>query len=285
MKIVVTGSLGNISQPLAISLVAKGHDVTVVSSNAAKSEAIIAVGATPAIGSLEDGAFLLQTFAGADAVYCMIPFSMTEPDQSGYFSRIANNYVQAINANNIKRVINLSGWAAEVIKDSSAEAFFNHFPADVAVTHLRPGSFYSNFYNYIGMIRTYGMIMSNYGGDDIIAFVAPEDIADVVVEELETPAAGIKIRYVASDELTCNEAAHILGTAIGKPDLQWPALSSEQVQQGMEMMGMPKALAAMLVEMQAAQHTGEVQKKYFENRPVLGKRKLKDFAPLFAAAY
>ncbi|SFW67741.1 NmrA family NAD(P)-binding protein [Chitinophaga sancti] len=285
MKIIVTGSLGNISKPLAISLIAKGHDVTVISSDAGKASTITALGADPAIGSLEDGEFVNETFAGADAVYCMIPFSMTEPDQLGYFSRIANNYTEAIKANHIKRVINLSGWAAEVIKDHSAEAFFNHF-SDVAVTHLRPGSFYSNFYGFIGMIKTYGMIMSNYGGDDLIAFVSPEDIADVVVEELEMPAStGVKIRYVASDELTCNEAAHILGTAIGKPDLQWPALPSEQVQQGMEMMGMPKELAAMLVEMQAAQHTGEIQTKYFEHRPVLGKRKLKDFAPLFAAAY
>ncbi|WP_343675237.1 NAD(P)H-binding protein [Chitinophaga sp.] len=284
MKIIVTGSLGNISKPLAVLLVEKGHDVTIVSSDASKAGTISSLGAKPAIGSLEDGAFLQETFKGADAVYCMIPFNMAEQDQLGYFTRIADNYVQAIQANNIKRVINLSGWAAAVIKDNSTEGFFNNLP-DVSVTHLRPGSFYSNFYGLIGMIRTYGMIMSNYGGDDLIAFVAPEDIADVVVEELETSVQGIKIRYVASDELTCNEAAHILGTAIGKPDLQWQALPADQVQQGMEMMGMPKELAAMLVEMQAAQHTGEVQKKYFEHRPVLGKRKLKDFAPLFAAAY
>ncbi|WPV65723.1 NAD(P)H-binding protein [Chitinophaga sp. LS1] len=284
MKIIVTGSLGNISKPLAILLIEKGHDVTVISSDAAKAETIIALGAKPAIGSLEDTIFIQETFKGADAVYCMIPFNMAEQDQLGYFTRIANNYVQAIQANNIKRVINLSGWAAEVIKDHSAEGFFNDLK-DVSVTHLRPGSFYSNFYGFIGMIKTYGMIMSNYGGDDMIAFVAPEDIADVVVEELETPSQGIKIRYVASDELTCNEAAHILGTAIGKPDLQWPALPAEQVQQGMEMMGMPKDLAAMLVAMQQAQHSGEIQEKYFQQRPVLGKRKLKDFAPLFAAAY
>ncbi|WP_343691809.1 NAD(P)H-binding protein [Chitinophaga sp.] len=284
MKVVVTGSLGNISKPLTISLIEKGYDVTVISSDAGKAAAIAALGAKPAIGSLEDGAFLSATFKGADAVYCMIPFNMTAPDQFAYFSNIATNYVAAIKVNGIKRVINLSGWAAEVMKEHNAERYFNNL-SDVNVTHLRPGAFYSNFYGFAGMIKTYGMIVSNYGGDDLIAFVAPEDIADVVVEELEMPAQGIKIRYVASDELTCNDAARILGTAIGKPDLQWPALPSAQVQQGLESMGMPKDLATMLVAMQAAQHTGEVQERYFAHRPVLGKRKLKDFAPLFAAAY
>ena len=33
MKILVTGSLGNIGKPLTKELVAKGHTVTVVSSN------------------------------------------------------------------------------------------------------------------------------------------------------------------------------------------------------------------------------------------------------------
>ena len=37
MKYVVTGSLGNISKPLAEKLVAAGHDVTVVSSKAEKA--------------------------------------------------------------------------------------------------------------------------------------------------------------------------------------------------------------------------------------------------------
>lgn len=284
MKIVVTGSLGNIGKPLTIALVEKGYRVMVISSDSEKAAAITALGATPAIGSLEDGPFLTATFNGADAVYCMIPFNMTAPDQFAYFSRIATNYVAAVKANGIRRVIHLSGWAAVVMKDHNAERFFNNL-SDVNVTHLRPGAFYSNFYGFTGMIKTYGMIMSNYGGDDLIAFVAPEDIADVVVEELEAPVQGVKIRYVASDELTCNEAARILGAAIGKPDLQWPALPSAQVQQGLESMGMPKDLATMLVQMQEAQHTGEIQEAYFAHRPVLGERKLKDFASLFAAAY
>lgn len=33
MNIVITGSLGNISKPFATELIAKGHSVTVISSN------------------------------------------------------------------------------------------------------------------------------------------------------------------------------------------------------------------------------------------------------------
>ena len=50
MKLVVTGSLGNISKPLTRILVEKGHDVTVISKDAEKVGQIEAVGAKAAIG-------------------------------------------------------------------------------------------------------------------------------------------------------------------------------------------------------------------------------------------
>jgi D-arabinose 1-dehydrogenase-like Zn-dependent alcohol dehydrogenase len=73
MKVIVTGSLGNISKPLTKELVQKGHHVTVISSNKEKQPDIEALGATAAIGSLEDVDCLVSTFTGADAVYTMVP--------------------------------------------------------------------------------------------------------------------------------------------------------------------------------------------------------------------
>ena len=45
MKITITGSLGNISKPLTIELVQKGHAVTVISSNPERQKQIEALGA------------------------------------------------------------------------------------------------------------------------------------------------------------------------------------------------------------------------------------------------
>lgn len=49
MKIIITGSLGHISKPLAIGLVKQGHSVTVISSNADKQKDIEAISAIAAI--------------------------------------------------------------------------------------------------------------------------------------------------------------------------------------------------------------------------------------------
>ena len=284
MKIVVTGSLGNISKPLTQELVQKGHSVTVISSNAERQKDIEALGAKAAIGSLENPEFIATAFTGADAVYCMMPFNFKEVDQKKYFQKIGDNYVQSINHTGTKRAVFLSGWTADMVSLYNITDMLAQL-SSIAVAELRPGSFYTNMYGYIDMIKDKGAIMANYGGEDRIAFVSPNDIATVAAEELTTPFQGRKIRYIASEELTCNEAAGILGEAIGKPDLKWITLTDEQMQNGLIQSGIPLKLAEDLVGMQAAMHSGIIFENYMRNRPVLGKIKLKDFAKDFAGVY
>src|SRR6185295_17137115 len=103
MKIIVTGSLGHISRPLAEQLLQKGHSVTVISSNPEKQEDIEALGAKAAIGTMEDIDFLTTTFTGADAVYCMMPpRQLSEPNYSLYGRRIGGKYAAAIRQSGIR---------------------------------------------------------------------------------------------------------------------------------------------------------------------------------------
>ncbi|MEJ7740706.1 MAG: NAD(P)H-binding protein [Chitinophagaceae bacterium] len=109
MKVILTGSLGNISKPLTKELVQKGHTVTVISSNREKRTDIETLGATAAVGSLDDVNFLVATITGADAMYCMIPPNyLTEPDLIAYYRIIGSNYAQAIQGSGVKRVVHLS---------------------------------------------------------------------------------------------------------------------------------------------------------------------------------
>ena len=305
MKIIVTGSLGNISLPLTKILIARGHGVTVVSSDPEKQAAIANLGAIPAIGSIADVKFLTGTFKGADAVYAMIPLSFTEPDLGGYMHRIAQNYAQALKEAGTKRVVLLSGWAADLVKGENLEHVLDGL--DASVTIMRPGAFYTNFYQSIDLIKGKGVIgkfltlrysglwalltgktgllMGNYGGDDRIVFVSPTDIADAVAEELELMPKEKTIRYAGSEEMTCNEAAKIIGGAVGKPWLKWVLLSDKEMMQGLKMAKLPDKLAETLVEMQAVMHSGKTLENFHRNKPKMGKVKLADFAKEFAAAY
>src|SRR6185437_5628420 len=119
MKIVITGSLGHISKPLTQELIQKGHSVTVISSKSEKQKDIEALGATAAIGTIEDVGFLTGTFTGADAVYTMIPpGNILGPnlDLRAQIHQIANDYKQAIEQSSVKRVVQLSSIGAHMDK-------------------------------------------------------------------------------------------------------------------------------------------------------------------------
>ena len=299
MKIIVTGSLGHISKPLTEELVGKGHSVTVISSKAERQKDIERLGAKAAIGTMADADFLAATFTGADAVYVMEalgPGSYNDPnlDIMAAFSKLGNNYKQAIQPSGVKRVVHLSSIGAHTDQGNGLLAFhyyvekiLNQLPSDVGITFMRPVGFYQNLLGFIPAIKTQGMIVSNYGGDDKKPWVSPIDIAAAVAEEITTPFAGRKVRYVASEEITCNEIASILGTAIGKPDLKWIVISDEQLLKGMIAAGMNPRIAAGLVEMNASGRTrsGKLYEDYNRNRPILGKVKVKDFAKEFAVVY
>lgn len=296
MKITITGSLGHISKPLTEKLIQQGHEITLISSNPEKEADIKALGAKPAIGSLEDLIFLTGAFTGADAVYTMVPpnnYFDHSLDLLAYYRRLGGNYARAIVKSGVKRVVNLSTIGAHLKQGSGIligahdiEHMLNDLSPEIAVTHMRPTSFYYNLYGYVDMIKKEGLIAVNYGSEALIPWVAPTDIAAAVAEEIATPLTGRKIRYVASEELTGNEVARILGAAIEKPDLKWVIVSDEQTQQGLEAIGMNPDIAAGLVEMYASLHSGSLSEDYYRNRPaVMGKVKMSDFAVEFAAAF
>lgn len=291
MKIIVTGSLGNISRPLASKLLNAGHEVTVISSTQERRTAIEALGATAAIGDVEDRQFLTLTFSGADAVYCMVPPNFFEADQVAYYERIASSYADALAAAGVQRVVHLSSYGAHlsegtgIIKGSyKAEQIFNGL-SGINLTHVRPSYFFYNLLGFIPMIKSAGFIGTVYGTEDRLPMVAPEDIAALIAAEVVQMDSTNKVRYVTSDERSCNEIASVLGQAIGKADLKWRILPEEQVFRMLVDNGVDEGLANSLVELANATHSG-ILREDFDQQPVqLGKLRLEDFAEVFNSVY
>lgn len=135
------------------------------------------------------------------------------------------------------------------------------------------------------MIKNAGFIGSVYGSDDKLALVSPKDIATAVAEELQLSANTKPIRYVSSDDRTCDEIATVLGKAIGKPDLEWYVLPKAQVLESLVKNGVPEHFASNLVELGEAIHSGVLREKFEQNLPEFGEVKLEDFARDFAKAF
>ena len=291
MKIVITGSLGNISKPLTETLVKAGHQVTVISSNANRADEIKALGATAAIGSVEDVNFLTDAFKGADAVYAMVPPNFGASRWKKWIASIGQNYAGAITANGIKKIVHLSSIGAH-LEDGTGpvtgihrvEEIYNKLDG-VAVKHLRPGFFYTNFYANVDMIKHAGIIGSNWGADTAMVLVHPTDIAVAAAEELQSDITGKSVRYVASDEKTSAEIAKVLGTAIGKPELPWIEFSDADNIAGAVGAGLPEEVATNYTEMGVSVRTGKMFEDYYQHKPTLSKVKLADFAQEFKHAF
>lgn len=293
MNYVITGGAGNISKPIVEGLLAKKQNVTVVSRNKENISSLIEAGAKEAIGSVEEQSFVTTAFAGADAVYLIIPPNFAATDWFAYQQKVADNYVQAIQQNGIKKVVVLSSIGAHMRKGAGPVDALGYLEAElekleeVDALFLRPSYFMYNLFNMIPLIKNMNIMGSNFGNtDEKLALVHTKDIAEVAVEALLALSfSGKAIRYIAGDEKHPTEIAALLSEAIGKPGIPWVPFTDEQSLQGMLGAGLAATFAEGYTTLGTAIRSGEMQRDYFEKRTTLTKTKLRDFLPEFAAVY
>ena len=293
MKITITGSLGNIGRPLAKELIAAGHELTIISSSEDRKKEIMDLGAIAAIGSISDQAFLTKAFAGADAVYSMTPPNMGGQNVVLNTSKAGKALAAAVQQSKVKRVVMLSSIGAELAEGTGPiaglhpiEQYFNALEG-VAVTILRAGYFYTNFYNDVPLIKGMGIIGSNFSADTFLPLAHPRDIAAAIGRELQTTAAtGKDLQYVISDYRSAADVAAAIGTAIEKQELPWIEFTDQQLSEGMAQAGLPAEIAALYIEMGNALGADKLQKDFLAaGAPVNGSIRLEDFAKEFAAEF
>ena len=285
MNYVITGSIGHISKPIVEGLVKAGHSVTVITSKAENAAKIETLGAKPAVGSVEDTDFVTQAFAGADAVYLMIPPKWGVTDWRGFQNEVADNYIAAIKTNAVPYVVMLSSIGAHMGNGAGpVDGLYDLEQKlktidDLNVKVLRPSYFMYNLFGMVGMVKGMGMMGSNFG-DDKVVLVHTSDIAEAALQNLmNLDFTGNQIQYIASDERTGAEIATVLGEAVGKPETPWIVFSDEQSKQGILQAGLNEEIATGYTTMGKSIRNGTMQEDYFANRPAsLGKVKLEEFA-------
>jgi uncharacterized protein YbjT (DUF2867 family) len=120
-----------------------------------------------------------------------------------------------------------------------------------------------------------------------MAMIATRDIADVAACALKARDwTGVVVRELLGPrDLTYAEATRILGTRIGKPDLEYVQLSYANFEAALVQAGLSPDFAALYAEMARAFNDGRV-------KPVEGRRsenttptRFEDFAETLARAY
>ena len=295
MKYIITGAAGHISGPLTEKLLEANHEVTLIGRDAGKLEKYRENGAKIAAGSVDDAAFLEGVFRGADAAYLMIPQNPETDDFRGFQQRVAENYVQALKTNGIKKVVVLSSIGAHMGKGAGPvdgvaylEQIITRELPSVDVVFLRPSYFFYNLFQQAGLIKNMNIMGGNFNfTDEKMVLTHTSDIVVVAFEQLNNlDFTGKTVKYIASDERSTEEIREELAKASGKPETPWIQFSDEQAYGGMLQAGVKPSLAKDYTDMGRALREGKMQEEYWKNRPSsLGRIKLKEFAQEFAAVY
>lgn len=264
---VITGATGNTGGVAARRLLAQGKKVRVIGRSADRLQPLAAAGAEPFVAELSDAAALAKAFAGAAAVYLMIPPYPASQDPLADRERITNAFVSALKASGVTHAVSLSSVGADktdktgpVVGLRQLEERLNSVPG-LNTLHMRAGYFMENTLGQAGPIKTFGMTAGPVRSDLKLPLIATQDIGEAVADALvKRDFSGHQTRELLGQrDLTMAEAATIIGQAIGKPGLGYLQLPDAQVKPAFLQMGMSAPVADLILEMAGALNSGHMR--------------------------
>ena len=261
---VILGASGHTGSVVAQTLLRKREKVRVVGRSKERLAPLVSQGAEAFAADASDAQALTKAFQGARAVYALVPPNMSAEDFGAYQGRVANAIAKALESARITHAVVLSSEGADKESGTGPVAGLHRMEVQLNgiqglnVLHLRAGYFMENTLPQTGIIRTLGKMAGPVRADLPIPMIATRDIGAFAAQELASLRfSGKQARELLGQrDLTYSEAARIIGAAIGKPNLTYVQLPTEQVIQGMMQMGMSQNMAELLCEMSEAMNRG-----------------------------
>jgi uncharacterized protein YbjT (DUF2867 family) len=277
----VTGATGNVGREVVSQLLAKGQKVRVFTRDASK---VVHWGdrVEVAIGDFTQTESFAKAISGVEAA-----FIMNGALDGGAFRQI----IAAAKAQGNPRIVFLSTLFA-----GSPESPIGQLHKDkedvirasgLSGKFVRAGAFMSNAYQWLGTIKSEGVVYNSMGTGKS-APVAPEDIAAIAVHALTDRSPSPEIFEVTGGELlSIPEQVRILAQALGKP-VQCVDVPTEAAVQGLLRAGLPAPVAAAVAQSFEAIRDGQMAMVKDTVEQVTGKQPrtyetwAKEHAPQFA---
>ena len=257
---VILGASGNTGSIIADFLLKKGRKVRVVGRDAGRLQRFVSKGAEGFRADMTDAAALSKAFRGARAAYVLLPPITSREDQERESDAIA----KAVADSGLRYALNLSSYGAHVPEGTgpvaglhSAEQKLNAI-GDLNVLHLRAAYYMENHLAAIGVIQAMGIVAHALLPDLKLPMIATRDVGDYAARQLlDLDFSGKETRELLGErDLSMTEVTAAIARGIGKTDVRYQQLSYDQMQQGLEQMGMEPKKAALYIELFTAINTG-----------------------------
>jgi len=220
---VVTGITGAVGRVVAHELTQRGHQVRGISRHAGVP--------------IEDPAALAAAFHGAAAAFLMIPFDRTAANLHQRETDIASKLAHAVLTAGTRRIVLLSGTSAHLgpragsgMGAAIAEQLLDRLDIPERV-YLRACFFMENHLGF-GFLdqATTGTYATMFRPDRPTPMIAARDVGQIAAQLLtEHPVTQPRVReLLGAADYTMTDATHILGTAIGMPNLRYAHIPYQQ---------------------------------------------------------
>ena len=264
---VITGATGNTGSVVAGRLLEAGQKVRVVGRDPKRLEKFTEKGAESCIADATDAGALTNAFAGAKAVYAMIPPNMGAPDVRAYMESVSDALRSAIAKNGVKHAVVLSSVGADKSHGTGPVAGLYSLEKKLEGTpglnalFLRAGYFMENLLPQAGVIKSIGSMAGPVKEDLPLPMIATRDIGAYAAEAL------LKLDFVGKSahelqghrDIAYAEVAKVVGAASGKPDVTYNLVPPAQLKPVLMQMGMSSNMADLLLEMADALNSGHMK--------------------------
>lgn len=264
---VITGATGNTGSVVAERLLAEGKKVRVVGRDSKRLQRFTEKGAEPVLADATDADALTNAFAGAQAVYAMIPPDIGSPDVLGYEESVSDALRSAIGKNGISYAVVLSSVGADKSHGTGPVAGLHNLEkkleeiSGLNALFMRPGYFMENLLPQGGVIKSMGRMAGPVREDLPLPMIATRDIGAFAAEALlKLDFAGKSTHELHGPrDVAYTEVAKIVGAAIGRTDLAYKLMPAWQLKPALMQMGMSSNMADLLLEMADALNSGHMK--------------------------
>ena len=264
MSIVITTPTGNVGGRIAATLVEAGHSVTLVARDRQKVAGLEAKGARIVEGSHSDPEVLVAATKGAKALFLATPPHLTSEDIVAFYKTFGEAAAEAVRANNIERVVQLSSVGADQPSGTGpiVGAYENEKTLNQAaenVVHLRPAYFMENTLMQLSTVASMNQMFTTLDGDLSFPMIATRDIAARGAELLlDRERRGHEIvELMGPMDMSYNKVAAVLSELLGRT-ITHRTVSHETASESMTGMGASRHMAEMYNELSGAMETGRI---------------------------
>jgi uncharacterized protein YbjT (DUF2867 family) len=262
--IVISTPTGAIGSQVVQNLLDRNAPVRVIARNPGKLDPAVREAVEVVHGSLDDADVVTKAFAGADAVFWLVPPNPKAASLEAAYVDFTRPAAAAFASQGVARVVGVSalGRGTPVEKESGYVHWSLRTDDLIAATGvpyraLTMPSFMDNILRAVPSIRTEGVFTDCLPGDTRRPTCATRDIAAAAARLLldDTWTGHGSVPVLGPEDLSFDDMAAVMTDVLGRP-VRYQQVPAETIKARLIGYGMTEAMAQGRIDMMAAKENG-----------------------------